>query len=229
VSEAHGLTALWCGADSLPGGHFAPILAAVPDAAIHPVGPQPGKQIDPLLTGRVLVVGSDADLAAVALRLLRKDRLGSVELAYATTGPTPVVRQHRLPTGPAAVQLARDGRADEVVLVRDDVGGVLVGRGEIGPITGGTVFVDEHNVLRGRAERITVTPDPARGLAVTVTRRRRVAGLFGPRPVTTLGRAVQLGMAPTAVRLDGRDHPRPMDRWTFYKHTAPLRLVRPGG
>lgn len=228
MNEPHGFTALWCGADSAPGGLFAPILAAAPADAIHPVGPRPGKHIDPLLSGRVLVVGTDADLAAVALRLLRKDRLGSVELAYATTGPTPVVRQHRLPTGPDAVRLARVGTADEVVLVRDDVGGVLLGLGEIGPITNGTVYVDEHNVLRGPAERISVTPDPAKGLAVTVT-RRRVAGLFGARPATTLGRAVQLGMAPTAVRLDGRDHPRPMDRWTFYKHTAPLRLVRPGG
>ena len=47
------------------------------------VGRRPGKAIDGLLTGRMLVVGDDADLAAVALRLLRKDLLGAVEVAFA--------------------------------------------------------------------------------------------------------------------------------------------------
>ena len=40
-------------------------------APVHRVGPRPGKLIDPLLVGRILVVGDDADLAAVGLRLLR--------------------------------------------------------------------------------------------------------------------------------------------------------------
>jgi len=225
VSEPRGLTALWCGDDSPPDASFARILEICP-AGAHPVGPRPGKQIDPLLTGRVLVVGNDADLAAVTLRLLRKDLLGSVELAYATTGASPVTRLHRLPTGPAAVGLALDGHTDEVALVRDDVGGVLLALGELGPITGGTIYVDERNVLRGPAERILVRPDPARGLAVTVARRRTL-GLLGPRPRTALGRAVQMGMDPTTVQLDGREYPRTMDRWTFYRHTADLRLVRP--
>ena len=225
MSEPGGLTVLWCGGDSTSDGRFRPILDAARPAEIHPIGPRPGKQIDPRLAGRVLVVGQDADLAAVVLRLVRRNLLASVTLAYATAESTPVTRLHRLPVGPAAVDLARTGGAEEVPLVRDDVGGVLVGLGELGPITAGTVYVDERRVLRGPAERIRVTPDPARGLAVTVV-RRRVAGVFGPRPTTTLGRAVQLGMAPTTVRSDGRDLPRPMDRWTFYKHTEPLRLVR---
>ena len=216
---------LWCGEDSPPVGSFAPILAACP-GAVQPVGPLPGKQIDPLLTGRVLLVGGDADLAAVAVRLLRRNLLGTVALAYATTDPTPVTRLHGLPVGPAAVHRAVDGPPEEVTLVRDDVGGVLLGLGELGPITDGTVYVDEHRVLGGAADRISVAPDPGKGLAVTVT-RRRVVGVFGPRPTTTLGRAVQIGMAPTTVRLDGREYPRPMTRWTFYRHTAPLRLVRP--
>lgn len=222
MGEPLVLTALWCGDDSAPGGRFGPIFDGV--SAPHAVGPRPGKVIDPLLAGRVLVIGDDADLAAVALRLLRKNLLGAVELAYATADPSPVTRLHGLPVGPAAVELARHGTARPVTLVRDDVGGVLVGEGELGPITSGTVYVDEHRVLGGPAERIRVVPDAAKGLAVTVV-HRRVAGIFGPRPRTTLGRAVQLGMAPTTVRSDGRNHPRPMDRWTFYKHTAPLQLV----
>jgi hypothetical protein len=224
VGERDAVTLLWCGEDSAPHERFAPILTAFLPAQIRPVGPRPGKQIDPLLTGRVLVVGDDADLAAVTLRLLRRDLLGSVELAYATPEATSFTRLHRLPTGAAGADLARRGAAREVTLVRDDVGGVLVGAGELGPITSGTVYVDEQRVLRGVAERIRVVPDQSRGLSVTVV-QRRVAGIFGPRPRTFHGRAVQLGMAPTTVRSDGCEYPRPMDRWTFYKHTAPLRLV----
>jgi len=224
VGEPPAFTLLWCGDDSTPNDRFAPILAGV--AAPRPVGPRPGRAIDPLLSGRVLVVGEDADLAAVALRLLRKDLLATVDLAYATPDPTPLTRLHGLPVGPPAVDLARHGTAREVTLVRDDVGGVLLGAGEIGPVTSGTVYVDDRRVLRGSAERIRVTPDDAKGLAVTVV-QRRVAGIFGPRPQTVRGRAVQMGMAPTTVRSDGHDYPRPMDRWTFYKHTTSLRLVCP--
>ena len=49
---------------------------------------RPGRaDIDPLLAGplrRIVVAGSDADLAAVLVRLLRRDRL-DVELAYVPT------------------------------------------------------------------------------------------------------------------------------------------------
>ncbi len=226
MGDPHVLTMLWCSDESAREDRFAGILGACGSTPVHPVGPRPGKTIDPLLAGRVLVVGDDSDLAAVTLRLLRRALLADVELAYATADSTPVTRLHGLPTGPSAARLAHRGTAQEVPLVRDDVGGVLLGTGELGPITTGTVYVDEHRVLRGNADRIRVHPDPAKGLAVTVV-QRRVAGLFGPRPRTTLGRAVQIGMAPTTVRLDGRDYPRPMDRWTFYLHTEPLRLVRP--
>lgn len=225
MSEPQGLIVLWCGDESTADDRFGPILDEC-SGEVHRVGPRPGKPIDPLLAGRVLVIGDDADLAAVALRLLRRNLLGSVELAYATANRSPVTRLHRLPTGASAVDLARAGAAAETVLVRDDVGGVLVGLGEVGPVIRGTVYVDEHRVLSGPAERIRISPDPGLGVSVTVE-QRRVARLFGPRPTTTRGRAVQMGMTPTTVRSDGRDHPRPMDRWTFYKHTEPLRLVRP--
>ena len=69
-----------------------------------------------------------------------------------------------------------------------------------------------------------VEPDREKGLSVTVY-RRRFAGI-GRRPRTTLGRAVQTGSTPTNVVRDGIPYDRPMDRWTFYKHTEPLRLVR---
>ena len=207
-------------------------LSAVMDACAgnprHWVGRRPGKEIDRLLSGephaRLLVVGDDADLAAVVLRLLRKERLGLIELAFASPRRrTPVTDLWDLPRGAAAVELARSGEVDLVPLVRDDVGGVLVGAGYLGPVAG-TVYVDEHRVLRGAAQMIKVEPDRDKGLAVTVS-RRRFAGI-GRRPKTTLGRAVQIGTAPTTVVRDGIPYPRPMDRWTFYKHTEPLRLVR---
>lgn|GEM_PF-1403210 len=203
---------------------IAKILAACAPLDVHFVGRRPGKQIDPLLAGRVLVVGDDADLAAVALRLLRKDLLGSVEIAYASPGRrTPVTDLWDLPLGPDAVRLAHTSEVDLVPLVRDDVGGVLVGVGYLGPVSG-TVYVDERRVLRGAAHRLRVEPDREKGLAVTVTRRRFIG--IGRRPTTTLGRAVQIGTVPSTVVRDGIPYPRPMDRWTFYKHTEPLRLVR---
>ena len=204
------------------------VLDACAGSPLQWVGRRPGKQIDPLLTGephaRLLVVGDDADLAAVVLRLLRKERLGLIELAYASPRRrTPVTDLWDLPRGASAVALARFGEVDLVPLVRDDVGGVLVGAGYLGPVAG-TVYVDEHRVLRGAAQMIKVEPDRDKGLAVTVSRRRFVG--VGRRPKTTLGRAVQIGTAPTTVVRDGIPYPRPMDRWTFYKHTEPLRLVR---
>ena len=199
------------------------MLARCLPEPVHFVGRRPGKAVDPLLTGRVLVIGDDADLAAVAQRLLRKDLLGAVEIAYAAARRSPATDLWTLPVGDRAVDLARGGEVDLVPLVRDDVGGVLVAAGYVGPLNG-TVYVDEHRVLRGAAQRLRVEPDRDKGLAVTVT-RRRVMGI-GRRPVTTLGRAVQIGTMPTTVVRDGIPYPRPMDKWTFYKHTEPLRLVR---
>ena len=74
-------------------------------------------------------------------------------------------------------------------------------------------------------EVLRVAPDARKGLAVTLTIHPRRVPLFGRRPATTLGRAVQIASAPTTVVRDGVAHPRPMTRWTWYLHTAPLRLV----
>jgi hypothetical protein len=214
--------------DPVDGPKAAAGIAAIVDACapteVRFVGRRPGKSIDALLADRVLVIGDDADLAAVVLRLLRKELLGSVEIAYASPGRrTPVTDLWDLPLGVESVLLATAGEVDRVPLVRDDVGGVLVGVGYLGPVNG-TVYFDEHRVLRGSAGRLRVEPDREKGLAVTVT-HRRIAGI-GRRPRTTLGRAVQIGTTATTVVSDGIAYPRPMERWTFYKHTEPLRLVR---
>ncbi len=198
------------------------VRSCAPDP-VQFVGRRPGKAIDGLLSGRVVVIGDDADLAAVAQRLLRRSLLAAVEVAYAAVRRSPATDLWSLPFGEAAIALARTSEVDLVPLVRDDVGGVLIAAGYLGPLNG-TVYVDEHRVLRGAAQRLRVEPDREKGLAVTIT-RRRVMGV-GRRPRTTLGRAVQIGTMPTTVVRDGIPYPRPMDRWTFYKHTEPLRLVR---
>jgi hypothetical protein len=197
----------------------------LPGAPVHRVGPRPGKQIDPLLDGRILVVGDDADLAAVGVRLLRTDRFAGVEIGYAPRTATPVTRLWSLPVGGAATAAMTVAEATPVPFVRDDVGGVLMGLGTVSPVLG-TVYVDEHRVLSGPASSVRVRPDPSRGLAVTVTGPRRLGVLPG-RSVTTMGRAVQIGThhAPATVVRDGLPYRRPMETWIFYKHTEPLLLV----
>ena len=124
---------------------------------------RPGRaDIDPLLAGplrRIVVAGSDADLAAVLVRLLRRDRL-DVELAYVPSDRrSAAARLWGLPHGAAAVELAREGVARPAPLVRDDAGGVLVGRGEIRGTAGsvhGEAYCDGVLALRGSARRLVV-------------------------------------------------------------------------
>ncbi|MCP3799319.1 hypothetical protein NLX83_08640 [Allokutzneria sp. A3M-2-11 16] len=194
----------------------------------HRIGERPGKaEVDPLLETlgdrRLVVCGTDADLAAVALRLLRTERLPEVAVGYVTSDRNSGVAElWGLPTDPAtALRRALRGEVDKVPLVRDDVGGVLVGRGRIGPVRG-VAYCDDTQVLRGQASSFEVTPHPGLGLEVTVVRR----GLFGSRRAVTTGRAVQIGCLPTLVRKDGVAHERQLDKWIWYRHTEDLRLIR---
>src|SRR5215213_4173795 len=76
-------------------------------------------EIDPVLAEhdptRLLVSGSDADLAAVLVRLLRTDRL-HVEVAYLAARRTPATAAWGLPTGSAAAAAALDAPASQVPL-----------------------------------------------------------------------------------------------------------------
>ncbi len=216
---------------------------------------RPGRaDVDPLLAGpvrRLVVAGTDADLAAVLVRLLRRDRL-DVELAYVPTDRrSAAARLWGLPHGSGAVELARTGVARPAPLVRDDTGGVLVGRGEIRGATGsvhGEAYCDGSLVLRGSARRLMVTPwvdaaassggiaepTPA-GVAVRASRGGALPD-GRPRPVSptaragrgaAVGRAVQVGCLPATVVHDGAAHPRPVTRWVWYRHVADWLLVRP--
>ncbi len=193
---------------------------------VVPVPARPGRSdLAPVLeslTGRRLVVcGTDADLAAVAQRLLRGDLLGAVEIGYVpTSAASAVARLWALPVVPAdAAAVALRSPAIPVPLLRDDMGGVLVGHGEVRAVRG-VAYCDDDLVLRGSATRIEVTPDVQHGLLVRIESGR----LLRRRVRVAAGRAVQLGLAPTEVLRDGvPDHTH--DRWTWYRHTEDLLLA----
>ena len=117
-------------------------------------------------------------------------------------------------------------------LIRDDSGGVLVGRGEIRGLRG-ECYCDETLVLRGDAPWLVVAPGPA-GIAVRAGRQPAAAGrahrpvppTAPAGPASAVGRAVQVGCEPATVVLDGVPHPRPVRRWSWYRHTADWLLVR---
>ena len=207
---------LTCGSARWPGPE--PVTA---------VPARPGREeLDALLAdldGRRLVVcGSDADLAAVLLRLLRTEALATVPVGFVPAEANSVVaRLWDLPIAPAAAAaLARYGEPDSVPLLRDDAGGVLVGRGVVAPLDG-VAYCDDEVVLRGRAARLEVTPDREFGLVVRVVRR----GLPLHRVRHAAGRAVQVGCRPTGVWRDGVAA-RTTDRWTWYRHTEDWHLIR---
>ena len=216
---------------------------------------RPGRaDIDPLLAGplrRIVVAGTDADLAAVLVRLLRRDRL-DVELAYvpadrrSAAAASGACRTAPRPSSwPARASPARPP------LVRDDAGGVLVGRGEIRGTAGsvhGEAYCDGVLALRGSARRLVVTPWPDAAPSPGGVRRRACApgsrsrasrwgalpdGRNDPVPATAaagrgaaVGRAVQVGCLPATVVHDGVVHPRPVTRWAWYRHVADWLLVR---
>ncbi len=193
---------------------------------VHVVPARPGKDhVDRHLDAeRLVVVGTDADLAAVALRLLRKEKLGSVALGYVPVGESSVAALWGLSTDQErALDIALNGDVDPVPFVRDDVGGVLMGLGVLSPVRG-VGYSDADNVLRGQASRIECTPDTegGLGLVVRIVNKR----LIGSKVQESRPRAFQLGCLPTTAVLDGHKHPRPVDKWTWYRHTEDLRLVR---
>ena len=193
----------------------------------------PGRaELDPVLreltARRLVVMGTDADLAAVLGRLLRRERL-DVEVAYVPRGRSAAAVVWGLPRDTSA--LALDGVAAPVPLVRDDAGGVLFGRAAAR--LRGEGYCDETLVLRG-AGQVVVQAGPG-GIAVRASRtgrapdgRRRAVPPRAPAGRgSAVGRAVQLGGEPFTPVLDGVPHPRAVNRWAWYRHTADWLLVRP--
>lgn len=208
------------------------VRTPVEPPVVHAVPERPGKDdlAEPMAAlergdpdNRLVVAGTDADLNAVVLRLLRTERLADVAVAYLPADPrSAAAAVWSLPTDPTrAADLALRGDPDPVPLVRDDSGGVLLGRGELAPMRG-VVWCDDQLVLRGQASRLEVTPAVPDGVAVRAAR----IGVLGLRSSSAVGRAVQVGCMSAAVTFDGISHDRPVNRWTWYRHTEPLRLVR---
>ncbi len=151
---------------------------------------------------RLLVVGSDADLAAVLSRLMRQDAL-DVEVAQ--------VR------GRLSARRALSGTARRVPLIRDDTGTALVGAAQWLPPSGaaairGEAVVDDAVLFDGEVPGVRIEPTPQLpGLRATVLGGRR-------RWVT--GRAAQLGTTGALVLRDGVIGTREVKRSTFYRHTT---------
>jgi uncharacterized cupin superfamily protein len=160
---------------------------------------------------RVVVVGSDADLAKVLTALLRADRL-DVEVAH--------LRRSR------GGRWALTASASRVPLIRDETGTVLVGVAQWQPAEGeqllrGEAVVDDTVLFDGAVRAVRVEPTTALpGLRATV-----VAGPLRPRRWVS-GRAAQLGTTGAVVIRDGVPAARPMRRSTFYRHTQGWMRVR---
>jgi len=161
---------------------------------------------------RVLVVGSDADLAAVLTSLLRADRLG-VEVGHVGR--------------PWHARRARTGRTRRIPLIRDETGTVIVGAAcWLPPDEGartihGEAVTDDTLLFDGDVTGVRIEPTQTMpGLRASVLSPR-----MRPKRWVT-GRAAQLGTDAALVVRDGVPTPRPVRRSTFYRHTEGWLQVR---
>ena len=226
-------------------------IARQPDVA-HLAVPGPAPQApflpEPL---RIVVVGSDAALAAVLTRMMRGDYLWA-EVAFVPAGASVAAANWGLDSPwPTAL----DGQVRPVPLIRTDLGLALAGSATItqwdgGEITG-EIIVNDHVLLRHEARegvlfdgifgaRLVPMLD-APGIAAVRMRepvtlelsfRQRLAHrLSRSTPVDpdslATGRAVQAGGRALAVTVDGVRHKRPLERSTFYRHLRDLQIIRP--
>jgi len=172
---------------------------------------------------RLVVIGSDADLAAVLTLLLRAGRL-DVEVGYAPRRRTAAARVHRVPAGRRAARRAQRGSAQRVPLIRDETGSAVVGAAHWRPtgdaqLLHGEAVVDDAVLFDGDVAGVRVEPTAALpGL------RARVSGSRSRRWLT--GRAAQLGSNGVAVVRDGVAAPRTARRSTIYRNTEGWLLVK---
>jgi hypothetical protein len=179
----------------------------------RPLGDLPVVGLDDVADARrVVVVGSDADLAAVLTRLLRVDRL-DVEVGH-------VLR-------PWHARRARTGQAQRVPLIRDETGSVIVGAAywlppdEQARTIHGEAVVDDTLLFDGDVTGVRIEPTSTMpGLRATSLSTR-----MRPKRWVT-GRAAQLGTEAALVVRDGVPAARPVRRSTFYRHTEGWLQVR---
>lgn len=172
---------------------------------------------------RVVVVGADADLAAVLTLLLRAERL-DVEIGYVPRRRTAATRAYRVPAGRRAARRARHGSAQRVPLIRDETGSAIVGAAHWRPAGDarqlhGEAVVDDAVLFDGEVDEVRIEPTAAApGLRARVSGNRRRRWLTG--------RAAQLGSTGVAVVRDGVAAPRPARRSTIYRNIEGWLLVR---
>src|SRR5699024_219683 len=119
---------------------------------------------------RIVVVGTDAALAAVATYLMRKNLL-RIELAHVPTAPSTAANNWGIEGGEgleATAALTRQSMP--VPLIRDDTGHAIVGYALLTEpgITGvssakgftGEVYVDEHQMFSGTSTGLQIRPTP---------------------------------------------------------------------
>lgn len=173
---------------------------------------------------RLIVLGSDADLAMVLTRLLRTNRL-DVEVGYAARWPTAATRAYRLRTGRPGARRARFGAARRMPLIRDETGTVIVGAAcwlpaATLPKLHGEAVVDDTMLFDGDVAGVRIEPTAALpGLRAAV-----LAGRMRPRR-WVYGRAAQLGSTGGAVIRDSVPAARPARRSAFYRNIEGWLLV----
>ena len=175
-------------------------LAALPAARIG----EPA-DLDAAIEGvrRLVVLGSEADLAAVLSGLMRKNLL-DIEVAHVSSW--------------LSARRAVSGAARRTPLIRDDTGTALVGAALWLPPAGqavihGEAVVDDTVLFDGEVAGVRIEPSAQMpGLRATVVRGRRRHWITG--------RAVQLGTTGACVVRDGVAGDREVRRSTFYRHTT---------
>lgn len=186
------------------GGRSAPkALADLPDLEV--AGPA---AVDGAFDGsrRLVVVGTDSDLAMVLTRLMRADRL-DIEVAHVRGG------LRHLPSARRALRAA----AQRVPLIRDDTGTALVGSAlwlppEQSSTIHGEGVVDDTVLFDGDVAGVRIEP--------TSTMPGLRARVLDRRGGWVAGRAAQLGTPGARVVRDGVPGPREVKRSTFYRHTT---------
>jgi len=169
---------------------------------------------------RLIVVGSDADLASVLTRLLRAERL-DVELGFVSRRRSAATRAYRIPAGRRAARRARLGSAQRVPLIRDETGTAIAGAAHWRPLDRaqllhGEAVVDDAVLFDGEVAEVRIEPTAT----LPGLRARAAGGRW------LAGRAAQLGTTGVAVVRDGVSAPRAARRSTFYRNTEGWLLVR---
>jgi hypothetical protein len=171
---------------------------------------------------RLIVIGSDADLATVLTALMRAEML-DVEIGFVADRRSPATRAYRLAPGRRGVRRALRGTSRRVPLIRDDSGHAIAGtamwRGADGLLHGEAV-VDDTTLFDGDVAWVRIEP-----IATMPGLRAAVVTARGARQRWVTGRAAQLGTTGAVVTRDGVPAQRQVRRSSFYRHVKGWLLV----